>query len=82
MCLAQGLNAVPPARLEPTALRSRVKHSTAKPLAIDSQTGIIEVSIYNTWMRIMSTYLSRDTRFPTKWHVDKCRPMRAYAATF
>ena len=32
MCLAQGHNAVTPVRLEPTALRSRVKHSTTEPL--------------------------------------------------
>ena len=32
MCLAQGHNAVTPVRLEPTALRSRVKHSTSEPL--------------------------------------------------
>ena len=30
--LAQGHNAVPPVRLEPAALRSRVKHSTTEPL--------------------------------------------------
>ena len=32
MCLAQGHNAVTPARLEPAALRSRIKHSTTEPL--------------------------------------------------
>ena len=32
MCLAQGHNSVTPVRLEPLALRSRVKHSTTKPL--------------------------------------------------
>ena len=32
MCLAQGHNTVTPVRLEPTALRSRVKHSTTEPL--------------------------------------------------
>ena len=32
MCLAQGHNAVTLGRLEPTALRSRVKHSTTEPL--------------------------------------------------
>ena len=32
MCLAQRHNAVMPVRLEPTALRSRVKHSTTEPL--------------------------------------------------
>ena len=32
MCLAQRLNAVMPVRLEPAALRSRVKHSTTGPL--------------------------------------------------
>ena len=32
MCLAQGHNAVTPVRLEPAALRSRVKHSTTEPL--------------------------------------------------
>ena len=32
MCLAQGHNAVTPVRLEPTALWSRVKHSTTEPL--------------------------------------------------
>ena len=32
MFLAQGHNAVALVRLEPTALRSRVKHSTTKPL--------------------------------------------------
>ena len=37
--------------------------------AIDSQTGIIEVSIDNTWMRIVNTYLSRNMRFSTMWNV-------------
>ena len=32
MCLAQGHNAVTPVRLESTAPRSRVKHSTTEPL--------------------------------------------------
>ena len=32
MCLAQGHNAVTPVMLEPTALRSRVKHSTTETL--------------------------------------------------
>ena len=32
MCLAQGQNAVTPVRLEPVAPRSRVKHSSTKPL--------------------------------------------------
>ena len=32
MCLAQGHNAVTPVRLEPAALRSRVKHSTTELL--------------------------------------------------
>ena len=32
MCLPQGHNAVTPVRLEPAALRSRVKHSTTEPL--------------------------------------------------
>ena len=32
MCLAQGHNAVTPARLEPTTPRSRGKHSTTEPL--------------------------------------------------
>ena len=32
MCLAQGLNAVPPVRLEPATLRSRVKHPTTEQL--------------------------------------------------
>ena len=32
MCLAQGHNAVTPIRLEPAALRSRVKYSTTEPL--------------------------------------------------
>ena len=32
MCLAQGHNAVTPARLEPAASRSRGKHSTTEPL--------------------------------------------------
>ena len=32
MCLAQGHNAVTSVRLEPVAPRSRVKHSTTKPL--------------------------------------------------
>ena len=37
MCLAQGPhNAVTPVRLEPTALRSRVKHSTTEPLIVDN----------------------------------------------
>ena len=31
MCLAQGHNAVMPERFEPTALRSRVKHSATLP---------------------------------------------------
>ena len=32
MCLGQGYNAVVPVRFEPTAPRSRVKHSTTEPL--------------------------------------------------
>ena len=32
MCLAQGHNAVTPMKLEPAAVRSRVKHSTTEPL--------------------------------------------------
>ena len=32
MCLVQGHNAVTLVRLEPAALRSRVKHSTTEPL--------------------------------------------------
>ena len=32
MCLAQGQNAVTPVRLEPSALRSRIKHSISDPL--------------------------------------------------
>ena len=32
MYLAQGHNVVTPLRLEPTAIRSRVKHSTTEPL--------------------------------------------------
>ena len=32
MCLAQGHKAVMPVRLEPTAPRSRIKHSTTEPL--------------------------------------------------
>ena len=32
MCLAQGHNTVNPVRLEPTAPRSQVKHSTSEPL--------------------------------------------------
>ena len=32
MCLAQGHNTVTHVRLEPAALRSRVKHSTIEPL--------------------------------------------------
>ena len=32
MCLAQGHNTVTPVRLEPSAPRSSVKHSTTEPL--------------------------------------------------
>ena len=32
MCFAQGHNAMTPVRLESTASRSRVKHSTTEPL--------------------------------------------------
>ena len=32
MCLAQGHKAVPPVRLEPATVPSRVKHSTSEPL--------------------------------------------------
>ena len=32
MCLAQGQNSVTPARLEPAAARSEIKHSTTEPL--------------------------------------------------
>ena len=32
MCLAQGHNAVTPVRLEPAAIRTRVKHFTTEPL--------------------------------------------------
>ena len=36
MCLAQGLNAMTPVRLEPATTRSRVKHSTTEPLRLTS----------------------------------------------
>ena len=55
--------AVTPVRLEPTALRSRVKHSTTEPLRSPSK-------------------LSRGMRFPIRWHFDKCRLIRACAASF
>ena len=32
MCLAQGLNTLTPIKLEPSAPRSQVKHSTTEPL--------------------------------------------------
>ena len=37
MCIAQGHTAVPPVRLEPATLRSRVKHSTTEPLRSQCQ---------------------------------------------
>ena len=51
MCLAQGLNTVPPVRLEPIALRSPTKHSryhyvTAIPNEL--QWGFISVCNYRT----------------------------------
>ena len=36
MCLAQGHNAVTPARLEPAAPRAQVKHSTTEPLDFET----------------------------------------------
>ena len=43
MCLAQGRNtAVMLVRLEPTALRSRVKHSTTEPLCSLTQSGYLK----------------------------------------
>ena len=45
MCLAQGHNAVTLLRLQPTALQSRVKHSTTEPLGVLSPQ---RVSTYHT----------------------------------
>ena len=41
MCLAQGHNSVTQMRLEPAALRSRVKHSTTGPLRSTTTTAAI-----------------------------------------
>ena len=43
MCLAQGHNAVAPARLEPTDTRSRVKHSTT---TVNLNLSILKISYY------------------------------------
>ena len=40
MCLAQGHKAVTPVRLEPAALRSRVKQSTIEPLHTAERTSV------------------------------------------
>ena len=51
MCLAQGNNTVTPVRLEPAALRSRVKHSTAEPLrSLCCSRGM---SIFSYWLRTL-----------------------------
>ena len=47
MCLAQGHNAVPLVRLEPTTPQSRVMHSTTEPLR--SQESILITSKLHNW---------------------------------
>ena len=47
MCLAQGHNSVTPVRLEPAALRSRVKHSTTEPLR--SQDLYLPLKVIEVW---------------------------------
>ena len=57
MCLAQGHNAVTPVRLEPAALRSRVKHSTTEPLR--SQCGVGVCCFFmrgNCWLGSFVTF--------------------------
>ena len=45
MCLAQGHNAVTPVRLEPTASRSRVKHSTTETLRSSGLMLVVENNV-------------------------------------
>ena len=64
MCLAQGHNAVTPVRLEPAALRSRVKHSTTEPLRLSVRTNVYLCVIVcpSVCLCSLSDYLNRNQR--------------------
>ena len=53
MCIAQGHNAATPVRIEPTALRSPVKHSTTEPLC--SHIGV--AAIFVKWPKTIKWIL-------------------------
>ena len=55
MCLAQGYNAVTLVRLEPVALRSRVKHSTTEPLrSLQSKVYVLDMKSTSTVVQTKS----------------------------
>ena len=65
-------NAVTPVRLEPAALRSRVKHSTTEPLRslCFSHKYIMRVEEGSG----QNVEMSRGMRFPTMWYVRPAKP--------
>ena len=64
MCLAQGHNTVRPVRLEPSAPRSPVKHSTTEPLIL-VQLGSLHA--YLTLSPLAETLLSADNLYKQFW---------------
>ena len=67
MCLAQGHNTVTPVRLEPAALRSRVKHSTTEPLRsleFFVRTYYMQ-SVITVLPSVLLTFMSRTSIFKT-----------------
>ena len=65
--------AVPGGRISPSVSEADLHHHSEN---------IRKDISHNVSISQMSSYMSRDIRFPTMWHYDKCRLRRAYAASF
>ena len=69
MCLAQGHNAVMPRRLEPTAPRSGVKHSTTEPMR--SSSPLYNTPCYNTVWIYPNSVVALTTNRPGAKYIEK-----------
>ena len=56
MCLALGQNAVTPARLEPAAPQSQVKHSTTRPLRSLLLQDKVNLALSGDFCRLLMTF--------------------------
>ena len=63
MCLAQGHNAVMPVRPEPTATRSRVKHSTTELPLVNLIIDLILIDLILIYFRLDATGLEITSEF-------------------